>query len=347
MRFIKIIPLFLCFSLFLTPIAGAGDKGRKPLAADLVRDGEMIDLNAVPYQLLFAELEHKYGFAAGDLLATFKGVAIRRRVLELMDHQWEAKPWYDYHPRFVTPTLIKEGRDKARRYRRLFDAVEKRFGVEREYIIAIWGIESGYGRHKGGFRMFRTLNTLFAAYPRRSDFYRKQLISFLVLCRENGIDPRGVTGSYGGAFGQTQFIPTSFREYAVDFDHDGRRDVWSSVGDIVASIANYLHRYHWRFGAPVTRELGSRLKNTRLSEICARGRKGMLPWKELARMQGVDLPPAPGSGKLTIVKLRERGNKLRYVAGYPNFQAITKWNHSNRYAMAVSVLAGKIKAGQN
>lgn len=344
MRFIKIFILVFSLVPFLVSPTLAG--GKKPLAADLVSDGQAIDLSSARYRLLFAELENRYGFSEKDLRATFKGLAIRKRVLELMDHQWEAKPWYEYRPRFVTPTLIREGRDRARRYRRLLDQVEKRFGVEREYIIAIWGIESGYGRHKGAFKIFRTLNTLFDAYPRRSEFYRKQLIHFLLLCRENGIDPNGVTGSYGGAFGQTQFIPSSFREYAVDFDGDGRRDVWASVADITASIANYLKRYHWRHGAPVFAELGPRLKDARLEEIVARGRKGLIDWQEAARLQGVELPPASGSGKLTIVRLKKSEDELRYVAGYPNFQAITKWNHSNRYAMAVSILAGKIKEGE-
>ncbi len=258
-----------------------------------------------------------------------------------MDRQWEAKPYYQYSPMFVTRSMIKQGRKMLHKHSVLFDRVEKEFGVERKIVTAIWGIESKFGQHKGAFDMFRTLNTLFDAYPRRRNFYRKQLIHFLVLCRENGIDPLDVPGSYGGAFGQTQFIPSSFREYAVDFDKDGSRDVWRSIPDILASIANYLHRFHWTFGAPVYWELGSELKDEKLNAAFRKGRKGLVPWQEVKKLQGVDLKPAPDNRDLTIVGLELADGGMRFVAGYPNFQAITKWNNSNRYAMAVTELAEK------
>lgn len=127
--------------------------------------------------------------------------------------------------------------------------------------------------------MFTTLNTMFDAYPRRRDFYRKQLIHYLLLCRDNKVDPLQINGSYGGAFGQTQFIPSSFREYAVDFDHDGRRDVWNSIPDVLASIANYLHRYGWVHGTPIYQELGNTLRDARLTAAYKKGRKGKLAWE--------------------------------------------------------------------
>ena len=215
--------------------------------------------------------------------------------------------------------------------------------MEREIIVAIWGIESRYGKHKGAFNMFRTLNSMFDAYPRRSDFYRQQLIHFLLLCRENNVDPMAITGSYGGAFGQTQFIPSSFREYAVDFDKDNRRDVWASVPDVLASIANYLHRYKWTFQAPIYMEIGSALKGNNLQEAYKKGRKGLVPWREVMKTQKVPMAPPPDNSKVTIVGLEHKDGSMRYLAGYPNFQAITKWNNSNRYAMAVTVLAARFK----
>jgi membrane-bound lytic murein transglycosylase B len=319
------------------------EKEEKPKAADLVEDGQLIDLTSARYVGLFKELRLKYNFSQKELQKLFANVSIGKRVLELMDTQWEAKPYYQYYPRFITPAVIEEGKEQLKKNKEVLDAIEKELGVEREVIVAIWGIESKFGRHKGAFSMFQTLNTMFDAYPRRSAFYRKQLVQYLLLCRENGVDPLSVTGSYGGAFGQTQFIPSSFREYSVDFDKDGRRDVWNSIPDILASIANYLHRFHWTFAEPIYWELGTELKDHDLLEAYEKGRKGLLPWKIVAEKQKSSMPLLPEEVKVAIVGLELEGGGMRYIAGYPNFQAITKWNNSNRYAMAVTELAEKLR----
>jgi membrane-bound lytic murein transglycosylase B len=332
-----------CIPAFCRP-AMADDT--KPLAADLVEDGQEIDLTSAPYRDLFEELRTKYNFTQAELDRNFAGITIRRRVLELMDTQWEAQPYYLYYPRLITPEIIRKGREKLQEHKKVLDRIEKEIGVEREIVVAIWGIESKYGEVKGAFDMFQTLNTMFDAYPRRSQFYRGQLVQFLVLCRENKMDPRNIPGSYGGAFGQTQFIPSSFREYAVDFDHDGKRDVWTSVPDVLASIANYLHRFNWSLGAPIYWDLGRELKSAVLVAAYQKGRKGLVPWQEVKKAQGTPLPASPDNGGVTIVGLEispDAGGGTQYIAGYPNFQAITKWNNSNRYAMAVVELAAKMK----
>jgi len=350
-RFLKKTPALLIAFLIWLPMPSsllaepAKDDQSKaaPLAADLVTDGQPIALDSERYKVLFGELHSKHGFRKDELEKTFAGLTIQKRVLELMDKQWESRPWYDYYPRFITTRNILEGRKQLRRYQELLDKIEKELGVEREIVVAIWGIESRFGQNKGDFNLFRTLNTMFDAYPRRSDFYRNQLIDFLLLCRENNIDPRAVTGSYGGAFGQTQFIPSSFQEYAVDFDHDGRRDVWSSVPDVLASIANYLHRYGWTYGSPIYVDIGTELRDSKLEEIFKKGRKGLVGWQQLATTQKIKLPPPQDGKELTIVGLEQREGGMRYLAGYPNLQAITKWNNSNRYAVAVAQLAEQLK----
>lgn len=332
--------------LFTGQMASAGtEKAKvKVLAADLVEDGQLIDLTSPRYVGLFKELRLRHDFSNAELQAIFKGVSVRKRVLELMDKQWEARPYFKYFPLFITPAVIEEGAQKLVEHRKLFDKIEEKFGVEREIVVAIWAIESRFGRHKGAFSIFKTLNTMFDAYPRRRAFYRKQLVAYLLLCRENGVDPASVKGSYGGAFGQTQFIPSSFREYAVDFDEDGKRDVWDSIPDVLASIANYLHRFHWEFSLPIYRELGDSLGDDSLVAAYKAGRKGLLAWQDVAERQKVKLPALPDGAKVSIVGLELEGGGMRYIAGYPNFRAITKWNNSNRYAMAVTELAEKIKA---
>jgi len=335
--------LVLIFS-FLSPFSSAA--AQKPKAADLVKDGQPIDLTSERYRELFAELQSEYDFSSEELTALFAGVKIDKKVLELMDRQWEAKPYYKYRTLFITPKTIAKGRKMAARHRDLLNRIEETFGVEGETVIAIWGIESRFGTHTGRHGVFQTLNTLFDAYPRRSAFFRKQLVYFLKVCKENNMDPLKIKGSYAGAFGQTQFIPSSFDEYAVSFDGDDIRDVFESTEDILASIANYLRRFHWTLGAPVYIDIGNELKSQELISTNLKGRKGKITHQAVAEAQGLSLPAPPENRKLTIVGLEldpARGGGYRYVAGYPNFQAITQWNHSNRYAMAVSELAEAIE----
>jgi membrane-bound lytic murein transglycosylase B len=219
--------------------------------------------------------------------------------------------------------------------------------VEREIIVAIWGIETRYGANQGGFNILQTLNTLFAAYPRRADFFRKELIQFLILCREHGIDPRTAKGSYAGAFGQAQFMPSSFRRFAVSFDGNEQCDLWNSVPDALASIANYIKLHGWREGTPVYVELGSTLKDKRLRTAMEEGRKGRIAWNIVQAVQKNDLPPSPDGMPLSVIGLelnpKTSQQAYRYVAGYPNFHTITEYNHSLFYGMAVSELAEKFK----
>jgi len=321
-----------------------------PKAADLVKDGQPIDIKQKKYQQLFKELREKHHFTSQELDDIFTGQRISRRVLELMDKQWEARPYYKYAPLFINDRKITTGRAKLAQYKEIFDRIEKEIGVDREIVAAIWGIETRYGSHQGRFNVLQTLNTLFDAYPRRAKFFRNQLIHFLLLCKENGVDPKTVKGSYAGAFGQTQFIPSSFRAYAISFDGDDKKDVWNSVPDVLASIANYLKAFHWVFSAPRYAELGHELKDKRLVAAKLKGRKGRVPWQIVHDYQNPNIPPSPGNRPLSIIGLElPPGSKygFRYVAGYPNFQAITEWNHSNRYAMAVCELAEKLAAPEN
>ena len=332
------ISIILC-SLWLALAASAH---AEPLAADLVTDKQPIDLHQEKYRQLFTELSQKHGFTSQELQDIFQGVVIDRQVLVLMDKQWEAKPYYEYAPLFLTEENIRNGKEQLQRHKPLLDKIEAQFGVDRETVVAIWGVETKFGVAQGKFDVLQTLNTLFDAYPRRSAFFRSQLIHFLLLCKENKIDPHGIKGSYAAAFGQTQFIPSSFREYAVSFDGDAKRDVWNSVPDILASIANYLKRFHWTLDAPVYIQLGNTLQDQQLAEAEAKGRTAKIGIDLVRRAQQVSLPPSPGNRPVTIVGLELPPGQAfakRFVAGYPNFQAITAWNNSNRYAMVVSELA--------
>jgi membrane-bound lytic murein transglycosylase B len=337
---LSVLVIFLFCSPFFISAA------EKPKAADLVKDGQAIDLASERYAKLFDELQVQHNFSREELDRLFAGVSIDKKVLELMDRQWEAKPYYQYRPLFITRKTISKGKKMLSKHQELLDRIEARFGVEREVIIAIWGIESRFGSHRGSFNVFETLNTLFDAYPRRSSFFRQELIYFLIVCRENNMDPLKIKGSYAGAFGQTQFIPSSFHEYAVSFDDDAIRDVFNSTEDVLASIANYLRHFHWTLKAPIYIDIGSELKTQELISAQLKGRKGKVDYQTVSEAQMLDLPVPPENRELTIVGLEidpAHGGGYRYLAGYPNFQAITEWNHSNRYAMAVTELAEAIR----
>lgn len=313
-----------------------------PKAADLVSEDQPIDLTSERYTLLFNELSTVHGFDREQLTVLFKDLRIHRKVLELMDKQWEAKPYYDYRPLFVTPAVIHQGQRNLEQYGEIFDRVEAAYGVNREVIVAIWAIESRFGSNQGSFELFRSLNTLFDAYPRRSEFFRKELIHFLVLCRANGLDPLSVKGSYAGAFGQAQFMPSSFNEYAVDFDDDGHTDLISSIPDIFASIAHYLSRFGWQLNATVYADIGDELKSPALVDVYRKGKEGTISWEELAKTQNIPLDIPPNGQELSIIGLERspfEGGGYRYVAVYPNFAAIKRYNNSNKYAMAVSEMA--------
>jgi len=330
--------LFVFFFIFMAVQPSIA----KQKAADMVEDGQPINLGQEKYRQLFQELSDQHNFTATELQEIFAGLVIKKRVLELMEKPWEAKPYHQYAPLFLTKKNIATGRRMLEQYREVLARIEQNIGVDREIIIAIWGIETRYGANQGSFNVLQTLNTLFDAYPRRSNFFRKELVHFLLLCRENTIDPKSVNGSYAGAFGQTQFIPSSFRAYAVSFDGDKKRDVWNSVPDVLASIANYLKEHHWTNNSTIYWELGSELKDQQLVAAHLKGWRGRVSWEKVKKIQAPDIPRPPGKGKLSIVGIELPENaktRMRYVAGFPNFQAITHWNHSNRYAMAAVQLA--------
>ncbi len=340
-RYVVIVITAILLSPSIAPTTVFAKSKPKPVI--LVEDGQPIDLRQEKYKELFRELEREHQFRPDELERLFKGQTISKRVLELMDKQRKPRPYYTYSTLFLTPKTVLTGRIKLRLYRELLDRIEKEFGVNREIIVAIWAIETRYGGNQGYFNIMQTLNTLFDAYPKRSAFFRKELIQFLLVCRESGVDPQTAKGSYAGAFGQAQFMPSSYRKYAVSFDGDDYCDIWHSVPDALASIANYIRGHGWMLDAPVYAELGHELKDRRLAEAVTTGRKGRVPWELVRQVQNGLIPPSPRGQPLSVIALELNPKKsthaFRYVAGYPNFHTITEYNHSNFYGMTTSELA--------
>jgi membrane-bound lytic murein transglycosylase B len=346
MRSSSVIPSLLLLLTFLyctvpaqhSFAAGNSSKGTSVTIAN----GQPINLQSEKYLQLFEELRTTYQFSQDDLNKIFTGVTLDKRVIDLMDQQGETTSFQSYLALLFTPAIVTAGKHKLAEHQELFDRIEAELGVDREYIVAIWAIETRFGQKQGSYNVFQTLNTFFDAYPRRSLFFRKELIQYLLLCRENNMNPKTVMGSFAGAFGQTQFMPSSFREYAVSFDGDERRNVFESEPDILASIANYLRRHHWQLHGPVYADIGKKLNSEALIDTYNEGNKGRASWQDITKIQKVTIPEPPSGKSLSIISFARNpllGGGQRYIAGYPNFHAITAWNHSNKYAMAVCILA--------
>ncbi len=248
-----------------------------------------------------AEMSRKHGFGAPELRRVFAEVSIQPAILTAISKPYEAKPWYAYKKLFLTETRIQGGIDFRRRNAQALARAQLRYGVSPAIITAILGVESSYGQKPGNYRVIDALATLGFDYPKRAAFFRSELEQFLLLCREEGISPLQPLGSYAGAMGMPQFMPSSFRKLAADGDGDGRRDIWNNPADAIASVARYFSSNGWRSGEPVATS----------------ARAGQ-----------------PGK----LVELEEETGPAYWV-GYHNFDVIMRYNHSPLYAMAVYELS--------
>ncbi len=279
------------------------------------------------------------GFDREQIEALFRDVQPQQRVLDLISAPAEARPWYRYHPIFLTDQRIEAGERFWAEHESLLARAEQEFGVEAAIIVAIIGVETFYGRNQGGFRVLDSLVTLGFDYPPRSGFFRSELGHFLRLAREEGLDLHETRGSYAGAMGRGQFISSSYREYAVDFSGDGRRDLIGSWADAIGSVANYFRRHGWAQGEPVVARADADGDDYR--RLLGGGYQARHDLEELARHGVTPVESVPRDGRFSLIELEtENGHEL--WLGYPNFYVITRYNRSPLYAKAVHLLAEEI-----
>jgi len=286
--------------------------------------------------------QHK--FDAGKLTGLFKQTIIKPSIIKAITRPAEKKEWYDYRPIFITQSRIDGGVEFWKKHRETLAKAEQKYGVPAEIIIAIIGVETRYGRHAGKYRVMDSLATLAFEYPKRSKFFRSELEQYLLMTREEGVDPMSLLGSYAGAMGQPQFISSSYRRYAIDFNADGKRDIWNNTADAIGSVANYLSVHGWKKGAAITTQLT-------LNKAPAKGllNKSLKPYTKVAdlRQQGISIPNGlSNTEQATLMALKaKQGNE--YWLGLKNFYVITRYNHSALYAMAVYQLSQAIKKQSN
>lgn len=297
-------------------------------------------LNRREFIELVNELEREQHFNRQSLVKLFSDVKRQDSIITAMNRPAEAKPWRDYRPIFITPARINQGLAFWKENESLLTQVESRYGVPAEIIVAIIGVETQYGRNKGSYRVIDSLSTLGFDYPKRSTFFRSELKQFLILSREAGLNPATATGSYAGAMGYPQFIPSSYRNFAVDYNKDGRTDLINSKEDSIASVANYFVKHGWQQGGLVA--LPARHTSAKAKAFNGYPLQLKLSAAELAAQgfvskQAIDL-------KQKALPLTLQGAQgEEYWLGLNNFYVITRYNHSPLYAMAVFQLSEEIK----
>ncbi len=265
------------------------------------------------------------------------------RIMDLLDNQPEfTKSFWGYLDILVTDERIRKGREILEKYRATFDAVERTYGVERAVIAAIWGVESNYGTLGGDRSVVRSTATL-ACIGRRQNYFREEFLSVLEILQRGDVRPDRLVGSWAGAFGPTQFMPTAFKKYAVDFDQDGRRDIVDSVPDLIASTANNLKQDGWVAGQTWGYEVV--VPATFDFLLAERGRQMTIrDWERhgITRPGGKPFPRPDGTAFL-LVPAGVQGPGFLMLA---NFRAIMKYNPAEAYALAIGHLADRLRGGE-
>ena len=278
----------------------------------------------------------KHKFERSELIELFENVEIKQDILKRIASPSEGMPWYKYRKIFLTEARILAGVQFWRDNESSLAAAERQYGVPPEIIIAIIGVETSFGKNTGNHRVIDALSTLAFAYPPRSNFFSSELENYLLLCRVEHIQPTAPLGSYAGAMGMPQFMPSSFRAYAVDFDNDNRRDIWHNNGDVIASIANYFAKHHWQAGQPVAVPVTARGENYK--SVLNSDLKPNLRLAELESLNLIISRQLPLDSKVKLLSFEQaQGEEL--WAGLDNFYVITRYNHSPLYAMAVYQLS--------
>jgi membrane-bound lytic murein transglycosylase B len=296
---------------------------------------QAVELPSIPP--FIDEMVAKHQFKREELQQAFSHAEYRADVIESISKPAILKPWVEYRTIFINPQRIDEGVQFWRKHSAALKRAEKKYGVPQEIILGVIGVETMYGRNAGRFRALDALTTLAFIYPRRADFFRDELEQYLLLARDQGFDLLSVQASYAGALGIPQFMPSSYRRYAVDFNRNGRIDIMNEPEDAIGSVANYLKQFGWRSGEPVA--LLSKVADQKSLGSVGDARP-YIAWLDagvqaLKKPHG-ELPPA-WLQDFTVESGKE------YWLVFNNFNVIMRYNNSNYYAMSVYQLAEAIR----
>ncbi len=322
------VPIFV---LLLIGAAGARADVDDPVPLDVHR----------PDVIEFIQQMHdRNGFDVATLTAEFADIRVQPSTLEAMSRPAEkALTWYDYRARFITEQRVDEGIAFWAAHRELLDSTADMRGVPGEIVLGILGVETSFGRITGKYRVLDALATLAFDYPSRSSYFRGELEQLLLLAREESIDPRTVMGSYAGAMGAAQFMPSSYRRYAVDAMGDGHRDLWNDWADVFASIANYLEVHGWASGEPVL--AAAEIDQTHAHDLDSRKIELNQTVASL-HDRGVRFATTLGPEAPAMLLAAEQPQGIAFRVGFRNFYTLTRYNRSPLYSMAVNDLGAEL-----
>ena len=312
----------------------------------LLASPSLADYSAHPGSEAFIKtMVEKHNFDRDWVIGVLKQAEPKQSILDAMSRPAESvMTWGRYRKIFIQDSRVDQGAEFWREHRATLARAEREYGVPASMIVGIIGVETRYGRNKGSYRVVDALATLGFDFPRRSSFFLGQLEEYMLMVREQSFDPFDLKGSYAGAMGFGQFIPSSYRAYAVDFDGDGKIDIVNNPVDAIGSVANYFKRHGWRAGGPVVS--GAVLKKNADTSLFNAGLKPTKTVLELSKA-GIGSDRAlPPELKATAMKLDgDEGDE--YWIGLKNFYVITRYNHSAMYAMAAYQLSQLIEAKVN
>lgn len=291
-------------------------------------------------RFIHQELQRNY-YTQAQLQDFFSQVQYKPAILTIMDKPGTSQPWYRFYVNNVSPNRIRDGYAFWQNHQDTLNAVATHYDVPVSLLVAIMGIETGYGKTMGSYRVADALTTLAFHYPRRSAYFQQELSQFLQLSYEEGKNPLDFKGSYAGAMGIPQFMPSSFRRWAVDWDHDGKRDIWYDVGDAAASIANYMKQYGWKSGEPIAVPVTLDL-TPQLSAILDKKTELKYTVGQL-RQLGVVVPAHINDQQKGILyRLETAPDVYEYWLGLNNFYTVWHYNHSHSYVAAVREIANGV-----
>src|SRR5450631_2727586 len=311
------------------------------LACASARPAAAIDIRRPDVKIFIDEVSERDSIDKRQLRKLLNAAKSQPAIIDAMNQPAEkAKPWYEYRPIFLSERRIREGTDFWLAHRQELDRASVRSGVAPEYLAAIVGVETYYGRMTGSYRVLDALATLAFDYPARAKFFRDELEQFILLARERDLDPLTVKGSYAGAMGAPQFMPSNYRRYAVDADGDGRVDLWNNWSDVCASVGNYLKEHGWNAGEPVLSEAA--VNEDKTAELDGR-KLALSDTVESLKEKGVNFDSSLPPEAPALLIAADESDGVHWRVGYNNFYVITRYNHSALYAMAVYELAVAVK----